>query len=159
MINPEQRIAKESVKVGLISEMISTVIGVIVLGVLFYVDYYFSWTEWIGWILIVITVLVAISTVISFIVPFYQYKNWRYSIDEEFLQLKSGAFKEVHQLVPMTKIQSVKTEQGPLLRKYGLYAVSMETMGSTHKIPALKKEVAIRLRNQIAVYAKIKEVE
>lgn len=159
IINPKLRIAKESVKVWLIREIISTVIGWMILGVLFYLDYNFSWKEWIHWILIVITIFIAISTIISFIRPFYLYKNWRYAIDEEFIQLKSGAFKEVHQLVPMTKIQAVETEQGPILRKYGLYAVSIETMGSSHTIPALKKEVAIRLRNEIAVYAKIKEVE
>lgn len=59
----------------------------------------------------------------------------------------------------MTKIQSVATEQGPILRKYGLYSVSVETMGSSHTIPALPKDVAVELRNQIAQYAKIKEVE
>lgn len=159
IINPDLRIAKESIKVWLINETISTVIGLIILGGLFYLDIYFSWKEWIGWVLIIITILVAISTIISFIRPFFLYKNWRYAIDEEFLQLKSGVFKEVHKLVPMTKIQSVETKQGPILRKYGLYVISIKTMGSSHTIPALRRDVAIRLRNEIAVYAKIKEVE
>jgi len=100
-----------------------------------------------------------LGAVWSFINPFLLYKNWRYDVDEEFLQLKSGVLYEEHQLVPMTKIQSVATKQGPLLRKYGLCSISIETMGSSHTIPALPKDVAIKLRNQIAHYAKIKEVE
>jgi len=73
--------------------------------------------------------------------------------------LKHGALKKVHQIVPMAKVQSVTTNQGPLLRKYGLYSVSIGTMGSSHTIPALPEEVALELRNQIASYARINEVD
>ncbi|MFS0645351.1 PH domain-containing protein [Siminovitchia sp. 179-K 8D1 HS] len=156
---PEKRLSKDAIKVWLIGDTITNAIGVLILGILFYLDYRFSWKEWIGWILIGITVLAIIGAVWSLISPFLLYKNWRYDVDEEFLQLKSGAITETHQLIPMTKIQSVATEQGPILRKYGLCSVSVETMGSSHSIPALPKEEAVRLRDQIAKYAKIKEVE
>lgn len=159
MNEPQKQLSKDAVKVWLISETITNLIGFIVLGVLLYLDYHFSWKEWIGWILIGITVLAVLGAVWSFINPFLLYKSWRYDIDEEFLQLKSGVFNEVHQLVPMTKIQSVATKQGPLLRKYGLCSVMVDTMGSSHTIPALPKEVAVELRDKIAQYAKIKEVE
>lgn len=156
---PQNRLSKDAVKVWLMSEMISNLIGIIVLGVLFYLNDYFSWKEWIGWGLIIVAALALIGGVWSLIQPFLLYKNWRYDVDEQFLHLKSGAIKEIHQLVPMTKIQAVATEQGPLLRKYGLCSISVETMGSSHIIPALPKKAAIELRNQIAAYAKIKEVE
>ncbi|MCG7334128.1 PH domain-containing protein [Sporosarcina sp. ACRSM] len=156
---PQKRLAKEAIKVWLISDMIANLIGFLVLGILFYLDIRFSWKEWIRLLLIILTVFALIGGVWSLIHPFLSYKNWRYDADEQFLQLKLGAIKEMHQLVPMTKIQSVATEQGPLLRRYGLCSVSVETMGSSHTIPALPKRAAIELRNQIATYAKIKEVE
>lgn len=156
---PQQRLSKDAVKVWIISETIANIIGLIIIGVLFYLDYLFAWKEWIGWILIGITIISVLSIVWSLISPFLLYKSWRYDVNEEFLQLKSGVLNEKHQLVPMTKIQSVATKQGPLLRKYGLYSVSIETMASSHTIPALPKEVAVELRNQIAHYAKVKEVE
>ncbi|WP_308737420.1 PH domain-containing protein [Paenibacillus sp. PCH8] len=59
----------------------------------------------------------------------------------------------------MAKVQSVTTNQGPLMRKYGLYSVTVGTMGSGHHIPALPEEVAFALRNQIASYARINEVD
>ena len=157
---PENRLSKDSVKVWIISGIISYSIWLILFAVLLYVDFRFSWYEWIGWILIGITSLIALSGIWSvFIKPFILYKNWRYAANEEFLQLKFGAFHEEHQLVPMTKIQSVSTNQGPILRKYGLYSISIETMGSSHVIPTLPKDVAFELRNRIAHFAKIKEVE
>ncbi|MDP1418210.1 PH domain-containing protein [Peribacillus simplex] len=155
---PQKRLSKDAIKVWMLSEMVTNLIAFIILGVLLYLDYRFSWKEWIGWILIWITAISVLGAVWSLISPFLLYKNWRFDADEEFLQLKSGVLNEVHELVPMTKIQSVATKQGPLLRKYGLCSVSIETMGSSHSIPALPKEVAIKLRNQIAQYAKIKEV-
>ncbi|RRN73849.1 hypothetical protein EI200_03950 [Peribacillus simplex] len=155
---PQKRLSKDAIKVWMLSETIANLIAFIILGVLLYLDYRFSWKVWIGWILIGITAISVLGAVWSLISPFLLYKNWRFDVDEEFLQLKSGVLNEVHELVPMTKIQSVATKQGPLLRKYGLCSVSIETLGSSHSIPALPKEVAIRLRNQIAQYAKIKEV-
>ncbi|MBM7716560.1 PH domain-containing protein [Siminovitchia sp. FSL H7-0308] len=156
---PKKRLSKDAIKVWIITEAIGNIIAFTILGILFYLDDRFSWKEWIGWILIGITVLLIIAFIWSLIEPFFLYKNWRYDVNEEFLQLKSGAINETHELIPMTKIQSVATEQGPILRKYGLYSVSVETMGSSHTIPALPKDVAVELRNQIAQYAKIKEVE
>ncbi|MDV2687120.1 PH domain-containing protein, partial [Alkalihalophilus lindianensis] len=90
-----------------------------------------SWKEWIGWILKGLIPISVLGAVWSWIRPFLLYKSWRFDINEDFLQLKSGVLNEEHQLVPMTKIQSVSTNQGPLLRKYGLCSVSIETMGSS----------------------------
>lgn len=156
---PKKQLSKDAVKVWLISETISNIIGFVILGVLLYLDYRFSWKEWIGWIIIGITIFSILSTVWSFINPFLLYKSWRYDVDEEFLHLKSGVLKEEYRLIPMTKIQSVSTTQGPLLRKYGLSSVVIETMASSYPIPALPINVAVGLRKQIAEYAKIKEVE
>lgn len=159
MNGPQKRLSKDAVKVWLISDTISNIIGFIILVILLYLDYRFAWKEWIGWILKGLIPIFILGAVWSWFRPFLQYRSWRYHVDEEFLQLKSGVINETHQLVPMAKIQSVATNQGPILRRYGLCSVSIQTMGSSHTIPALPKEDAVALRNQIAQYAKIKEVE
>lgn len=156
---PQRSLSKDVLKVWRINEAIEHGVGFILLGVLLYLDYRFAWKVWIGWILLGLTGIAVLSAVWSLFSPAWRYANWRYDVDEEFLQLKSGVLFEKHELVPMTKIQSVATEQGPLLRKYRLYSVSVETMGSSHTIPGLSKELATKLRGQIAQYAKIKEVE
>ncbi|MFZ4453663.1 PH domain-containing protein [Salibacterium aidingense] len=157
---PQRRLSKHAINVWIIKDIIMEIIAFSVLGLLFYLDYIFSWKEWIGWILIGITVLSVLSAVWSlFFEPYLTYKHWRYDLNDEFLQLKSGALKEVHHIVPMTKIQSIATIQGPLLRKYGLLSLSIKTMGSTHELPGLSEETAADVRSSIARYAKIKEVE
>ncbi|TRZ36337.1 hypothetical protein CEQ21_12320 [Niallia circulans] len=157
---PKKSISEKAMKVWRISETIINVGILIVLCVLYYLDGYFEWKYWIGWIILGLIGLTVLSAIWEIIMePSLKQKYWRYDVDEEFIQLKSGIWKKKHQLIPMTKVQSVELVQGPLLRKYKLYSISVGTMGSSHQIPAIPEVEALELRNQIAHYAKIKEVE
>lgn len=156
---PRQTLSKDAIRVWIIRETLEAGAGVVVLAVLLYLDHRFAWPAWIGWILYGLLVLDIGSMIWSWISSYFRYKNWRYDVNEEFLQMKLGVLNEKHSLVPMTKIQSVATEQGPILKKYRLCSVTVDTMGTSHTIPALPKEEAIALRNRIARYAKIREVE
>jgi len=157
-LTPKRRLSKDAVSMWKVKGLIENGIGIFVLMVLYAVHVYFSWKAWIGWIILVligITFLGAIWDI--FIRPNLLYKHWRYDLDREYLQLKYGAIRERHEIIPMTKIQSVITKEGPLLRKYSLCTIEIETMGSSHGIPALPKDVALQVRNEIAYYAKVKE--
>ncbi|QDP39919.1 PH domain-containing protein [Radiobacillus deserti] len=157
---PSKSLSENIKKVWVIREIIENLIGFLVLGVLFFLDNRFDWLEWIGWgltILLIVSVLFAIWGI--GIKPIILHKTWGYDVNEEFLQLKHGAITEERELIPMTKIQAVSTKQGPLMKRYGLYSISIETMGSSHSIPGISKEIAQDLRDQIAIYAKVKEVE
>src|SRR5699024_10889764 len=115
---PQHRLDKQFIKASIINELIESVIFFLLLAVLFYLNYLFSWAILIGLILIGITVIMILSSIWSLLFrPFLLYRNNRYEVDENFLQLKSGALFERHELVPMTKIQSVETNQGPIMRK------------------------------------------
>ncbi|MGE7919653.1 PH domain-containing protein [Viridibacillus sp. NPDC093762] len=157
---PQRCISREAVKVWRMTETLTNTGIIAVLLVLYYLHIHFEWKEWIGWIvlgLIVLTFFTAIWEILF--KPSFMQKYWRYDVNEEFIQLKYGAFKEVNELVPMTKVQSVELIQGPLMRKYNLYSIQIGTMGTEHVIPAISEEEAFELRDQIAHYAKIKEVE
>jgi uncharacterized protein len=157
---PKRCISEKAMKVWRISESLINMGILVVLCIVFYLDVYFEWKYWIGWIIIGLLGMTVLSAIWgTFIEPSLKQKYWRYDVDEEFIQLKSGIWNKKHQLIPMTKVQSVELVQGPLLRKFQLYSISVGTMGSNHKIPAIPQEEARELRDQIAHYAKIKEVE
>ncbi|MBK5444743.1 MULTISPECIES: PH domain-containing protein [unclassified Peribacillus] len=157
---PTKKISKESVKVWRMTETITNLVILAVLSILLYVDNYFAWKEWIGWTITGLIVLLFFHAIWSiFIEPILLQKYWRYDVSEEFIQTKQGAWKETHELIPMTKVQSVKLNQGPLLRKYNLYSISIGTMGASHDIPAISEKEAYELRDKIAHFAKIKEVD
>ena len=73
-----------------------------------------------------------------------------------FAQLKYGRFKVRHIVIPMAKVEYVSTSQGPFLRKYGLFNVEIGTTTSDHTIPAIHRDEAYALREQISTYAKVK---
>ena len=82
---PEGRLSKDSVKVWIISGLVSYAIWIAVFAVLLYLDYRFTWYEWIGWVLTGITCLIALSGIWSvFIKPFLLYKTWRYDARKSF---------------------------------------------------------------------------
>ncbi|MFD1849724.1 PH domain-containing protein [Oceanobacillus bengalensis] len=106
-----------------------------------------------------LVVLNILGTIWSLIEPTYLYKSWSYQFDDDYLQLSYGILKREWVTIPMTKIQSVSTSQGPIMKQYHVRQVKVETMGSSHAIPALEEEIALRLRKKLAEYAKLKEVD
>lgn len=136
IVTPQQQLSKVVIRVWIIGEIIANFIGLLVLAALFFLDYKFSWPEWAGWIILVVTILSVVGTIWSvFFEPSLKFNSWRYDVNEDFLQLKYGIFIEKHELIPMTKIQSVATNQGPIMRKYGLYSVSITTMAFLSQNP------------------------
>lgn len=157
---PTQRISPKIIPAQRLGESIVTLISLAILGGLYGAAVYFEWKTWLVWLflgLILLDIVVSIWSIIF--EPYFLQKNWRYEVDEEYLQMKHGAIRYVYEVVPMAKIQSVTINQGPILRKYGLYEVRIGTMGTGHEIPGLTEQDAHILRDQIAAYAKIKEVE
>lgn len=153
------KLASNAVSYWRLHELISNIVLFLILAVLLYLDWRFDWYTWIGWVLIGLAAFFVIGAVWSMISPPLTFKSWRYGLDEEFLYLQFGIWEQTEQVVPMSKIQAVAMKQGPLMRKYGLASITVDTMGSNHEIPALPKDTAIALRECIAQFAKIKEVE
>ncbi len=112
----------------------------------------FGWTQLPGWIAIGLLVAGAWFT---WSVPAFTYKQFGFRVSEEELELRSGWIWLSDTLVPMTRVQHVELERGPLLRKYGLAKVKVVTAATTHVIQALELEEAEALKKQIGELAKV----
>ncbi|SNZ15759.1 hypothetical protein SAMN05421503_2742 [Terribacillus aidingensis] len=154
---PKYKLPKESLRVGVIGDIIFDAIILLIFGGLFVFDYLFVWPAWIGIVLLILFIVFVPFGVIGYFATVIDHRNWRYDMDEEYVQLRQGAWFQKDQLIPVTKIQSVETKQGPLLRKYKLRKVEIETMAGEYSIPGLPEKEAYALRNEIAAYAKAKE--
>jgi len=89
--------------------------------------------------------------------PFLNWKNWRYAVDSDEIDLKRGVLIKTRTLIPLSRVQHVDTRQGPLLRWYDLATVTISTAATTHEIPALDVVIADRVRDQISKYARLAE--
>lgn len=157
---PNERISPRAVSMWRVSRTIGHVVFLLLLAVLTGMDMAWNWWDWVGWVLYALLGLTAVSGVLSIAIePSILQRTWRYDVSEEYVQLKHGVLTRVHVLVPMTKVEYVTTDQGPVMRKYGLYNVTVGTMASSHIIPALPKSEAFALREQIARLAQVKDGE
>lgn len=108
------------------------------------------------WIVISLVLLVFLSWLLSiFWMPYLSWKNWRYAIDENEIDLKRGVIFKTRTLIPLSRVQHVDTRQGPLLGSYNLASVTISTAATTHEIPALDSVIADRVRQQISTYARL----
>jgi uncharacterized protein len=157
---PTETISNDAVKVWRISNTIEHGIAILILTVLVVCAEKFGWYDWIGIVLYFLGGFTVFSSIFSiFIEPTYLQSTWRYKIDQQFVQMKRGKWQEQHTLIPMEKVEYVRTEQGPIMRRYGLYNIEIGTTASNHIIPAIGRDEAKRLKALIAIYAKIQDEE
>ncbi|WP_247747200.1 PH domain-containing protein [Alkalihalobacillus sp. BA299] len=114
---------------------------------------YVPMPTWMLYVLISLFVLFFIVYVI--IGPYLRWKKFKYEVYDEEIEVQYGVIIVKRTLIPMIRVQHVDTEQGPLLRKFGLAAVTISTAATTHRIPALTVDVADELRNRIVKLATV----
>lgn len=155
---PTEKISTNAIKVWRISNTIGHAVALLITAILIFCADRFDWYRWVEITLYFIGGFLTFSAIYSILIePTLTQRYWRYKIDEEFVQLKNGKWNENHTLIPMEKVEYVRTEQGPILRKFGLYDIVIGTTTSNHTLPAIPNEVALELKSQIATYAKIKD--
>ncbi|PFD36463.1 hypothetical protein CN285_22010 [Bacillus cereus] len=157
---PQQQISPDAVKMWRISDAITYCISLCIVGVFLFLQHHYDWAEWIRFVLYIIIILFTISSIFEIVIlSVYKQRTWRYEIDEQYIQLKHGGkLMKTHLIIPMTKVQYVNTSQGPLLQKFGLSTIKIGTMASEHEIPAIPEKKAIKLRENIASFARVKEL-
>ncbi|MGH9802801.1 MAG: PH domain-containing protein, partial [Blastocatellia bacterium] len=101
----------------------------------------------VGW-----AMLTAVCLGFSFWFPPRYYSSWRWRIDHRVLELRHGRLIQHTRLVPLSRLQHVDLERGPLERMFGLASLVIHTAG-THAasttIPGLEAEAAARLRDHL----------
>ncbi len=107
------------------------------------------------WINVGVWALTA-AQLVSFIVePPLRYSRWRYEVTNTDVILKHGIVVSKSVVIPLVRVQHVETKQGPILKSCGLSAVTISTAGDSFEIPGLGTADAERLRDQVAVLARI----
>lgn len=110
---------------------------------------------WVGLIALAVTIVEWVVT--ALIIPKLRWKRWRYQIYDQEIYIQHGILIVTRTVVPMIRVQHVDTQQGPILKKYGLSTLQISTAATTHEIPALLEEEAADLRDQISELARVEQ--
>lgn len=111
--------------------------------------------EWAQKAVVPYTILVVLYGLYKiFIAPHLLYKNIRYKISDNRIDIRAGELIVSKIVIPMFRIQHVKTEQTPLYKKFKVASLFIHTAGSIYEIPVLPEEKAEELREKITLLVK-----
>jgi uncharacterized protein len=87
--------------------------------------------------------------------PRVDYRNWRYEVAEDALELRHGVVRRVHSAIPYFRVQHIDVTQGPVERLVGLSRLVVHTAsaGTDATIPGIAADDAEGLRRLILARA------
>src|SRR6266540_1925562 len=77
--------------------------------------------------------------VAAWLLPNLEYRNWRYEVAEDALELRHGILRRVHSAIPYFRVQHIDVTQGPVERLVGLSRLVVHTAsaGTDATIPGI----------------------
>jgi uncharacterized protein len=152
---PKYKIPQKGITVWRIYGVLQTFFLAVAAGVTSFLTYYFEgpfYLHLIAWAIVVMAFVLLI-----WVFPNIRYRIWRYEVREQEIEIQSGLFVVTRTLIPMVRVQHVDTEQGPILKRYGLSNISISSAATTHTIPFLEMGEADHLRARISELARVAE--
>jgi membrane protein YdbS with pleckstrin-like domain len=113
-----------------------------------------------GWLHATLAIATALGTVLFvFVVPVWRYRVHRWELGAQAVYTRTGWLVQERRIAPISRVQTVDTQRGPLDRMFGLANVTVTTASSAGavRIIALDSDVADRLVAQLTDVAAIGE--
>lgn len=108
-----------------------------------------------GVVVLEVVLFVVLFVLLVFILPPIRYARWRYELSDDFVDIALGIIWRKRFIIPFIRVQNTDTQQGPILRMFGLSSVTVSTAAGSHSIPGLDNESAEQLRDRAAELARI----
>ena len=84
--------------------------------------------------------------------PAIEYRYFRYSLDDDGIEIRCGVVWRKLIRVPRSRVQHIDVDQGPLERRHGLASLSIYTAGTEFAkvdLPGLRHSRAIEIRDRL----------
>lgn len=123
--------------------------GAAVLAVIGAVDYFwiFPGNITVGkWISLILSVLTLIDVLVS---PYFRYHRYRYSINEECIDIIEGYLFVKRNIVPVERIHKIQTKKGPVDQMFRVAKVIVTTGGGDVTLSFLEDERAEQIADNL----------
>jgi uncharacterized protein len=111
-----------------------------------------------GWVHALAAAVTVVGIVVFVgVVPVWRYRVHRWDLDPKAVYTRTGWLVQERRIAPISRVQTVDTERGPLDRLFGLANVTVTTASSAGavRIVALDSDVADRVVAQLTDIAAI----
>lgn len=94
----------------------------------------------------------ALGVVSALVAPVWRYRVHRWEVSSDVIYTRAGWFNRHWLLVPVSRIQTVDTEQGWIERILGLATIKISTASheGSSKVAGLPVQIAVRLAEELA---------
>jgi len=153
---PINQLSPKIKRVWRLSDTIWLTLALFVPAVIFGLVYLASFEFWSLAVALAFLALFVLGVIIFIVViPPIRYVRWRYELSEDFLDIARGIIWKKRFIIPFIRVQNTDTQQGPILRAFGLASVTVSTAAGNHSIPGLDSQTAEQLRDRAAELARI----
>lgn len=123
--------------------------GAIVLAIIGAVDYFWIFPEDITagkWISLALAALTLIDVAVS---PYFRYNRYRYSINEECIDVTEGYIFVKRNIVPIERLHKLQTKKGPIDQMFHVAKVIVTTGGGDVTLAFLEEEKAEQIAESL----------
>ena len=125
------------------------VTGLVVLAVIGAVNWFWLFPADIGVGKIISLILVIFVLLDVFISPYFKYHRYRYSINDECIDIQEGYLFVERNIVPIERLHKLQTAKGPLDQLFRVAKVVVTTAGGDVTIRFLEEEKAERIADAL----------
>jgi uncharacterized protein len=103
------------------------------------------------WLLLPAVVIAVVGTPLTFALPRLWFRHHRWEVTEDAVYTRTGWFWQEWRVAPMSRIQTVDTQRGPLEQRFGLATVTVTTASAKGavKIEGLDHQLAEDLAERL----------
>lgn len=138
-----KKLSKRALKCKYVNSLVVMIIFLAILGTVFY---FTRKMEIVKYIILVVGLLLIISSVIK---PYFSYMFYKYSINDEFIEIIEGYFFRERTIVPIERLHQVKTDQGIIKRIFKVSDITVTTAGGDVFMTYLDTEEAEMLASKL----------
>jgi uncharacterized protein len=109
------------------------------------------WTPQVRWT--AVAVIGAVLLVVAAVVPGLRYRTFWYALSPDEIDCQHGILVRTRTVVPMNRVQHLRSERGPLADRFRLASLHIHTAGGEVGLHALDRGEAEAVRTRIAALA------
>ena len=147
---PAHQVSPRAVKYWVVNGLIGGIITWVVLFAIYVLlPDSWAWTRWLDPIIILILVANLSDVTLE---PIIRYRRTRWEVTDERVFVQTGWLSRDQRIAPLSRVQTVDTHRGAIMRLFGLANVTVTTASAAGPItlPCLDSDVADRVTAELA---------
>lgn len=121
-----EKLSDNALKCMYVATAITSIIGLIVIGVLNYAWFFPSDIQVCKILSFIISIIILLNAVIS---PYFRHSRYRYCINDECIDVKEGYLFINRDIVPIERLHKLQINKGPIDRMFHVAKLNVTTAG------------------------------